>query len=555
MSADKHEEKILYAKVFSRLLPILVVCYIVAFLDRVNIGFAKLQMQTDLAYSDAVYGLGAGIFFLGYVLFEVPSNLALAKFGARRWIARIMISWGILSMSFAFVSGETSFYILRFLLGVAEAGFFPGVILYLSQWFPQRYRAVTAAIFYTAIPISAAIGSPVSGLIMAKMAGLYRMSGWQWLFILEGIPSIVCGIWVVFRLTNSVRDAAWLSTPEKDLIERNIVNERCPARAARIWQLMAHPVLWIAGLVNFTIQAGIYGVSFWLPQLVRNTGIKDVLEVGLLSAIPWLITIPGMLFPEPLFGSAQGQARVVARDVLDRRCDCVGMSSIGGQQHDVCTGCARDCGDRHHDGAAGVLDDSDRHARAGRSRGRDRVRQFDRKSRRICRALRRGLVERIDRKHGRRLVRSRGHHDDRSRSLSRLPDASQIRVARHRARPDQDGVSGHARSRRRACGVRAHRSKRRVRQRRFATGPLFANRLDDRLGRWAILSIGACRGAWAQASLRMPQRHVRRVRTDAAFRRSQAHPQDHRPDRAAADPALFDGSGDRRRYRHLAHRC
>ena len=219
-------EKSVYAKVSWRLIPFLFICYIAAFLDRVNVGFAKLQMQTDLSFSDTVYGIGAGIFFIGYFLFEVPSNIILEKTGARIWIARIMITWALISGSMMFVKTAFWFYVLRFFLGVAEAGFFPGIILYLTYWYPAARRARVVASFMTAIAVTGVVGGPLSGWIMQSFAGTMGLAGWQWLFLLEAIPSLVIGVMVLFYLDDGIRGASWLNEDEKQMLERNIVEDR-----------------------------------------------------------------------------------------------------------------------------------------------------------------------------------------------------------------------------------------------------------------------------------------------------------------------------------------
>jgi len=280
-------DDVLYARVSRRLLPFLFLCYVAAYLDRVNVGFAKLQMQADLALSDTVYGIGAGIFFVGYFLFEVPSNLLLEKVGARRWIARIMVSWGIVSAATMFATGPLSFYALRFLLGVAEAGFFPGVVLYLTYWYPARRRARIVALFMSGVAVAGVLGGPLSGWIMGHFAGSGGLAGWQWLFLLEGVPSVVLGIWTWFYLDDGIRSARWLPDADKAVLERALAQDaatqaRLPLRAvftsARVWQL---------ALVYFLFVMGLYGVSFWLPQLVKNSGVADVARIGLLTAIPY----------------------------------------------------------------------------------------------------------------------------------------------------------------------------------------------------------------------------------------------------------------------------
>lgn len=276
-----------YSKITWRLIPFLFLCYVVAYLDRVNVGFAKLQMLSDLKFSETVYGLGAGIFFIGYFLFEVPSNIILSKTGPRVWIARIMITWGIISSCMMFVTSVESFYILRFLLGVAEAGFFPGIILYLTYWYPAARRGRIVALFMTAIAFAGVIGSPLSGWIMKAFAGSNGWAGWQWLFLLEGIPSVLVGIWVLFYLDDSVKSAKWLSPEEKQLVMKDVASEEKGKQHMSLGQLFTNGKVWLLSLIYFSFIMGLYGVSFWLPQLIKSTGVKDVLDIGLLTSIPY----------------------------------------------------------------------------------------------------------------------------------------------------------------------------------------------------------------------------------------------------------------------------
>ncbi len=286
-------ESATYAKVFWRVVPLLFVCYVVAFLDRVNVGFAKLQMAADLGFSDAVYGFSAGIFFIGYFVFEVPSNLALERVGARLWIARIMILWGALSSAFVFVRSEFSFYALRFLLGAAEAGFFPGIILYLTFWFPASRRARMTALFMTAIAISNVVGSPISGAILQFMDGRNGWRGWQWLFLLEGIPSIVVGFLVLVLLDDGPRQAKWLSSAERELVLQRLAEDEAGKRERGHKQHLVDAFLdirvWALAAVYFCGLLGFYAVSFWMPTIIQELGFDahDFLAVGLLSMIPW----------------------------------------------------------------------------------------------------------------------------------------------------------------------------------------------------------------------------------------------------------------------------
>jgi len=277
----------LYARVTRRLVPFLFLCYVAAYLDRVNVGFAKLQMQADLALSDTVYGIGAGIFFLGYFLFEVPSNLLMARVGARRWIARIMISWGLVSAATMFASSPATFYLLRFLLGVAEAGFFPGVVLYLTYWYPARRRARIVALFMSGVAVAGVLGGPLSGWIMRAFAGTGGLHGWQWLFLLEGLPSIALGIWTLFYLDDGIRSARWLDGDEKARLETALAEDGAAHGHWPLRHVFGSGRVWLLAAIYFLFVMGLYGVSFWLPQLIRNSGVQDVFHIGLLTAIPY----------------------------------------------------------------------------------------------------------------------------------------------------------------------------------------------------------------------------------------------------------------------------
>jgi MFS family permease len=281
-------EVALYRKVAWRIIPLLFICYIAAYLDRVNVGFAKLQMQSDVPkITDAVYGLGAGIFFLGYFIFEVPSNILMEKVGARFWIARIMVTWGIVSTLMIFVNSAWMFYGLRFLLGCAEAGFFPGVILYLTYWFPSRRRGETIALFMLAVALTGVIGAPLSGWILHEFSGATGLRGWQMLFLLEGIPPIALGVFVPWLLANGVRSAHWLSEDEKQLLERNLQAEEALKDQLPPAGIFFNPRLILFAAIYFCSVMGLYGTGFWIPQLIKNTGVADPLYVGLLTAIPY----------------------------------------------------------------------------------------------------------------------------------------------------------------------------------------------------------------------------------------------------------------------------
>ena len=281
-------EESTYRKVTLRLVPFLFLCYVAAYLDRVNVGFAKLGMLADLQFSETVYGLGAGIFFIGYFIFEIPSNLILHRVGARMWIARIMISWGVISSAMMFVQTPTQFYIARFLLGVSEAGFFPGIILYLTYWYPAARRGQIISMFMTAVAVAGIIGSPLSGWILQSMGGVNGFAAWQWLFLLEGIPSVLIGIWVIFYLDDSIDKSKWLDAGEKAMLARNVAADNVGKVATSAAEGLKNPKIWLMALIYFSFVMGLYGVSFWLPSIIKSMGVKSALDVGLLTAIPWI---------------------------------------------------------------------------------------------------------------------------------------------------------------------------------------------------------------------------------------------------------------------------
>jgi D-galactonate transporter len=285
--------------VSARLIPFLMICYFVAYLDRVNVGFAALTMNKSLGLTATMFGFGSGIFFVTYFLFEVPSNLALDRFGARKWIARIMFSWGILSALMAFIpniaqatglGNEATFYILRALLGFAEAGFFPGIIFYLTLWYPSVYRGRIVGAFMAAIPLSSAIGSPISGMILG-MHGIAGLEGWQWLFIIEAAPAVVLAFVTYFYLTDLPADAHWLEADERAWLRDRLDAERRQREAAQtlsVWEVLRNPRVWALALVYFGLVACNYGVGFWLPQIIKAFGLSNF-ATGWVTAIPYAI--------------------------------------------------------------------------------------------------------------------------------------------------------------------------------------------------------------------------------------------------------------------------
>jgi sugar phosphate permease len=282
-----------YRKVFWRLMPFLMLCYVASYMDRVNIGFAKLQMQQELGFSETVFGLGSGIFFIGYFLFEVPSNILMHKVGARMWIARIMITWGLLSAAFIWVTSVPAFYGLRFVLGLAEAGFYPGVILYLTYWFPARWRGRVIATLMSAIPISSILGNPLSGWVMDAMNHVGGVAGWKWMFVIEAAPAVLIGIAVLFYLDNSIAAAKWLDADEKRVLEAAIAedNRNQASGVHGTAQVFTDPRVWFMCLIYFCVVLGQYGLNFWMPTLLKTAGVKGATAIGLLSAIPYIVTL------------------------------------------------------------------------------------------------------------------------------------------------------------------------------------------------------------------------------------------------------------------------
>lgn len=294
-ATSKSFEDSTYSKVTWRLIPFLFLCYVVAYLDRVNVGFAKLHMLKDLAFSETAYGLGAGIFFIGYFFFEVPSNVLMHRVGAKVWIARIMITWGLISGAMMFVSTPLHFYILRFALGVAEAGFFPGIILYLTYWYPAQRRGKMVALFMCANPVSGVIGGPLSGWIMASFAGIAGLTDWQWLFVIEAIPSIIVGILVLFYIDDSIDKAKWLNADEKKVLAENIRFDSHQKEDHSVLEIFKNAKVWFMCLIHFCLVMGNYGIGFWMPSIIRSTGVKSPLDIGLLTMIPYSAAIVAMI--------------------------------------------------------------------------------------------------------------------------------------------------------------------------------------------------------------------------------------------------------------------
>jgi MFS transporter, ACS family, tartrate transporter len=287
---DLSSENSAYSKVRWKLLPFLFVLYIVAYVDRINVGFASLQMNHELGLSEAAFGFGAGVFFIGYFIFEIPSNLMLQRIGARIWISRIMLSWGLVAMAMMLARGTKSFYFLRFLLGVAEAGFFPGIIFYLTHWFPARERARAVSTFMTATQIAGVISGPLSGALLG-MRGVWGLSGWQWLFLVEGLPAVILGFAVAMYLPDTPEEVNWLNPAERRSLAAALALD---GESRRSWnnptlgRALANSRVWLLALLYFTIVFGHYGIALWLPQIIKGLGGLSDLRVGLLSAIPFM---------------------------------------------------------------------------------------------------------------------------------------------------------------------------------------------------------------------------------------------------------------------------
>ncbi|MBS0553141.1 MAG: MFS transporter [Proteobacteria bacterium] len=289
-------EKRTLRRITWRIVPFIMLLYFVAYIDRVNIGFAALTMKEDLGFTASILGFGAGIFFWGYFLFEVPSNIILHKVGARLWIARVMVTWGIISAGMAFIEGPTSFYIMRFLLGAAEAGFFPGIILYLSYWFPARHRAGVTAFFMAAAPLSTALGSPLSAALL-EMNGVRGLHGWQWMFILEAVPALILGVVVFFYMTDKPEKASWLKDDERAWLVTAMQQENAGKAGSAghgILSGLANPRVLALAMIYFGTSAGLYTLGIWAPQIIKQLGVSSM-TVGFLNAIPPIVSVVAMV--------------------------------------------------------------------------------------------------------------------------------------------------------------------------------------------------------------------------------------------------------------------
>ncbi|WP_459582625.1 MFS transporter [Dickeya oryzae] len=296
-----------YRKIAWRLIPFLCLCYLAAYLDRINIGLAKLQMANQLALSDIAFGLGAGLFFVGYILFEVPSNLILQRVGARLWIARIMISWGLLSAATLFVTTPAQFYVLRFLLGAAEAGFLPGVLFYLTRWFPSWRRGRIISLFMIGLPLSSVVGAPLSGFIMSHFDSAYGLHGWQWMFLLEGLPSVLLGVLTFWLLPESIDQAHWLNEAERMQVRADLAIDTrdAPYLKHRFRDGFLNLKVWMLGGIDFSILLCAYAMGFWLPTFIKQAGVADIGQIGVLTALPSIAALAGMV----LLGASSDRLR------------------------------------------------------------------------------------------------------------------------------------------------------------------------------------------------------------------------------------------------------
>jgi sugar phosphate permease len=394
------------SKARRRLVPFLFLLYIVAYLDRINVGFASLQMNQALGFSSTAYGFGAGIFFVSYVLFEVPSNVILAKVGARRWIARIMITWGIVSSATMFVRSVEAFYVVRFLLGLAEAGFFPGIVFYLTHWFPQRERARTMAIFMTAVPIAGVIGGPVSGALLT-LNGLGGLAGWQWLFLLEGVPAVILGFVVLRALPDMPRDARWLTSDEKVALDAVLAAE-IVGREHTTGTAFRDRRTWLLAATYFTLPVTLYGIGFWLPQILRTSWPQaSDFSIGLTSTIPYAVATVAMVVVgkhsdrtgerrfHVLVPAVAGAAGLGVDAALSRRRLDDGDDLRGARRRDIDVG--------------SVLGALDGVSCRQRRRGIDRARELDGQHRRIRRSVPDRSDERCDTQPCGWRPRHRGH--------------------------------------------------------------------------------------------------------------------------------------------------
>jgi len=302
MALARNEEAInelmLYRRVAWRIMPLAIICFLFSYFDRINISFAKAQMQQELGLSDAAYGLAASMFFIGYVLFEVPSSLGLKRYGAPAWICRIMISWGLATAALMFAYTQYTLYFLRFLIGVMEAGFGPAILFYLACWFPKKHLAKMNGLWFLSVPLAGALGGPAAGFLLGTMDGVLGLAGWHWLFLMSGLPCVVLGLLVLWKLDRDIESAKWLSRGEKDLLAANLEQDRAKAKPvhASLWRVLLTREVALLALIYFVIKMASYGINFWMPHLIKSSGVQSVFWVGMLSSLPYIVACIGMIW-------------------------------------------------------------------------------------------------------------------------------------------------------------------------------------------------------------------------------------------------------------------
>ncbi|ATP45060.1 MFS transporter [Pseudomonas putida] len=297
--ADSHiDELLLYRRVAWRIMPLAIICFLFSYFDRINISFAKTQMQAELGLSDAAYGLAASMFFIGYVLFEVPSSLGLKRYGAPAWICRIMVSWGLATAALVFAYTHYTLYFLRFLIGVMEAGFGPAILFYLACWFPKKHLAKMNGLWFLAVPLAGAVGGPAAGFLLGTMDGVLGLAGWHWLFLMSGLPCVFLGLLVLRKLDRDIESARWLSRQEKDLLADNLAQDRRVQKPmlGSIWQVLLTREVAIMAFIYYVVKTASYGLNFWMPHLIKSSGVQDMLWVGVLSALPYAVACIGMVW-------------------------------------------------------------------------------------------------------------------------------------------------------------------------------------------------------------------------------------------------------------------
>ncbi|MNM01262.1 putative metabolite transport protein NicT [compost metagenome] len=295
---DSHiNELLLYRRVAWRIMPLAIICFLFSYFDRINISFAKTQMQQELGLSDAAYGLAASMFFVGYVLFEVPSSLGLKRYGAPAWICRIMVSWGLATAALVFAYTQYTLYFLRFLIGVMEAGFGPAILFYLACWFPRKHLAKMNGLWFLAVPLAGAVGGPAAGFLLGTMDGVLGLAGWHWLFLMSGLPCVLLGLLVLWKLDRDIEAAKWLSREEKDLLAENLAQDKRAAKPilGSIWRVLLTREVAIMAFIYYVVKTASYGLNFWMPHLIKSSGVQDMLWVGVLSALPYAVACIGMV--------------------------------------------------------------------------------------------------------------------------------------------------------------------------------------------------------------------------------------------------------------------